>query len=89
MRECGVPTFRSSDRVLASGEAGRVPDERIGRRKISRRGVTLGVSISARAGFLSRCVVTRVNPLAFTQDQLYSGQPLIADAASYDRQTSS
>ena len=89
MRECGVPTFRSSDRVLASGEAGRVPDERIGRRKISRRGATLGVSISALAGFLSRCVITRVRPLVFTQDQLYSRQLLIADAASYDRQTSS
>ena len=85
MRECGVPTFRSSDRVLASGEAGRVP---IGRRKISRRGATLGVSISALAGFLSRCVITRVRPLVFTQDQLYSRQLLIADAASYHRQTS-
>ena len=63
-------------------------DECIARRKFLRRGAPLGVSISALAGSLSRCAVTRVNPLVFTQDQLFSRQLLVADAASYDRQTS-
>jgi hypothetical protein len=71
MRECGAPTFRSSDGVLASGEAG--------------RGAALGVSISALAGFLSWCAVTGVDPLVFPQDRLFSRQLLAA--GSYDRQT--
>ena len=86
MRECGALTLRSSDGVLALGEAGRGADERISRRKFLRHGAALGVSISALAGFLSWCAVTWVCPLVFPQDQLSSGQ-LLAAAASYDRQT--
>lgn len=63
-----------------------LPDERIGRCRFSRRGVAIGVSLSALAGFVSWCAVTGVNLLAFPQDQMFSKQPHAA-AASYYRQT--